>query len=103
VKKGGLETVTRTNSPIKNHEAGIDLTIDKPANYCIRVAGHLDQSWSNRLGGMTISVSTHEERQEISTLSGRMIDQAALFGVLKALYDMRLPLLSVECQEFDRN
>ena len=75
------------------------LKIDQSATYSIQVAGYLDESWSNRLGGLKISVSDPDENTLITTLSGALIDQAALFGVLKALYDMRLPLLSVECVE----
>lgn len=81
------------NTPINN----FNLTIDRPATYCIRVVGDLDESWSDRLAGMAITLSNKEGEQTIATLSGSIIDQAALFGVLKALYDMRLPLLSVEC------
>ena len=83
-------------SPISQSQEVVKLSVDQSATYCIRVVGFLDQSWSNRLGGMTISVSSQEGQPAVSTLSGAMIDQAALFGVLKALYDMRLPLLSVE-------
>ena len=75
------------------------LTIDRPATYRIQVVGYLDQNWSPRLGGLAIDPSKLDERKAITTLSGSLIDQAALFGVLKALYDMRLPLLSVECLE----
>ena len=78
-----------------------DLTVDKPAMYCIRVVGYLDEHWSTRLGGLDINSSKNEGKREITTLSGPIIDQAALFGVLKALYDMRLPLLSVECLEIN--
>ena len=77
------------------------LKVDQPATYSIRVAGYLDETWSTRLGGLTISVSDPGENTKVTTLSGYMIDQAALFGVLKALYDMRLPLLSVECLEIN--
>lgn len=89
--------MTHLDTPINPPQKDIQLTVDKPATYCIRVVGYLDQSWSNRLGGMTITVSSGAGKKKVSTLSGAMIDQAALFGVLKALYDMRLPLLSVEC------
>jgi hypothetical protein len=75
------------------------LAVDKPAIYCIRVVGYLDANWSTRLGGMRIDSCCPEEARAITTLSGAILDQAALFGVLKALYDMRLPLLSVECLE----
>ena len=78
------------------------LKIDQPATYCILVAGYLDKNWSNRLGGLTISIDTEDDDKLITMLSGVLMDQAALFGVLKALYDMRLPLLSVECLETNR-
>ena len=77
--------------------------IDQPATYRILVAGYLDKNWSNRLGGLTISIDTEDDDKLITMLSGALIDQAALFGVLKALYDMRLPLLSVECVEVAKN
>jgi hypothetical protein len=35
----------------------------------------------------------------VTELSGRLLDQAALLGVLRRLYDLRLPLLSVTCRE----
>jgi hypothetical protein len=75
---------------------GLDLKIDQPATYCIRVVGYLDDNWSARLGGLKIAATDYEGKKAVTTLSGPLIDQAALFGVLKALYDMRLPLLSVE-------
>ena len=67
-----------------------------PATYHIRVIGQLDEIWSNRLSGLTITSSRSDDHQVITSLHGNLIDQAALFGVLMALYDSRLPLLSVE-------
>lgn len=90
---------SKRNTPPKAER----LTVDLPAVYRIRIAGHLDQSWSNRLGGMQISISKSELSHEVSTLSGTVADQAALFGVLKALYDMRIPLISVDCLEIGKN
>jgi len=75
------------------------LSVDKSARYCIRVAGYLDGYWSSRLSGMTITSSNQSGGGMVTTLSGSIIDQAALFGVLNALYEMRLPLISVECLE----
>jgi len=83
----------------KNFSYGFDLKIDQPATYCIRVAGYLDENWSARMGGLTIRAAKQDAEVTVTTLSGRIIDQAALFGILKTLYDMRLPLLSVECLE----
>ena len=72
-------------------------TIDAPATYHIQVIGPLDETWSNRLGGLKITATRVGDQQVITSLEGKLIDQAALFGVLMALYDLRLPLLSVEC------
>ena len=82
-----------------NFQNEYELKIDQPATYSIRVVGYLDENWSTRLGGLKIDATGQEGKKEVTTLSGPMLDQAALFGVLKALYDMRLPLLSVECLE----
>ncbi len=75
------------------------LRVETMAQYTIRVVGFLDQSWSDRLGGMDLLTSQvgENEGKPITVLTGSLFDQAALFGVLNALYDMRLPLLSVEC------
>jgi len=72
---------------------------DIPAIYRIRVTGGVDESWSDRLGGMSITQSNQGEENMITTLQGELMDQAALFGVLKGLYDMRFPIISVECQD----
>jgi len=89
--------VTKPDTTLNAKVERVKLSVDRPATYCIRVVGHLDERWSNRLGGMTISVSDELGNNKVTTLSGAIVDQAALFGVLKALYDMRFPLLSVEC------
>ena len=74
-------------------------TIGSPATYHIQVVGQLDENWSHRLGGLTITSTHVEDQRVITSLQGKLIDQAALFGVLMTLYDLRLPLLSVECQK----
>ena len=71
-------------------------SVGLPATYHIQVIGQIDENWSNRLGGLTITSTRSDDRQVITSLKGTLIDQAALFGVLMALYDSRLPLLSVE-------
>ena len=59
--------------------------------------GILDQSWSGRLGGMTITTTEQEDEAPVTTLTGRLLDQDALLGVLNTLYDYyHAPLLSVE-------
>ena len=59
--------------------------------YQIRVKGHLGQEWSAWFDGLTI---VNVERGE-TILSGVIVDQAALFGVLLKIRDLGLPLLAV--------
>ncbi len=73
--------------------------LTSPAKYEIRIRGYLDERWSDRLGGMIITPLEDESGGTITTLCGHLPDQAALFGVLNALYDMRLQLISVGCLE----
>jgi hypothetical protein len=71
-----------------------ELTLDRPATYQIRVPGELDKSWSDWVGGMTITVESEGEGPPVTTLTGT-IDQAALQGLLRRLYSVGLPLISV--------
>ena len=68
-----------------------------PSIYRIRVNGCLGQSWSERLAGMTITNIGGRETAESTILEGQLLDQAALTGILNTLYDLQLPLVSVEC------
>jgi hypothetical protein len=74
----------------------VGLTLDTPATYRIRAKGYLDSSWSDRLGGLTITTSSQGDEPAVTTLYGEVLDQAALAGVLSGLYSLHLPLLSVE-------
>ena len=72
------------------------LTLDRPATYQIKVPGHLGESWSDWAGGMTITVDCEGDGLPVTTLTGT-VDQAALQGLLRRLYSLGLPLLSVNC------
>ena len=71
-----------------------------PATYRIHISGHLDASWSDRLAGMSITTVRKKDTSNLTILEGRLLDQAALVGVLNTLYDLSLPLVSVECIDF---
>ena len=76
---------------------GKHLKLWTPARYRICVKGSLDPSWSDRLGGMSITTTGQADETPVSTLVGRQLDQAALMGVLNGLYDYyHCPLLSIE-------
>ena len=63
----------------------------KPRLYEIRIKGHLDNRWAEWFEGLTI---TQEENGE-TLLSGPVVDQAALHGLLRKVRDLGLPLVSV--------
>ncbi len=66
-----------------------------PTRYRIRVSGALDPKWSSRLGGMRITRLERPDGQTETVLEGQLMDQAALTGVINALYDLHLPVISV--------
>ena len=74
------------------------LTLDRPATYQITVPGELDESWSDWVGGMTVTVKSDSDGLPVTTLTGT-VDQAALQGLLRRLYSLGLPLVSVNCIE----
>ena len=59
-------------------------------HYDIKVKGSLDSNWSDWFDGMRISY-----KNGVTTLSGKIVDQAALFGVLGRIRDIGLQLISV--------
>jgi hypothetical protein len=74
------------------------LTLDRPATYQIKVPGHLGESWSEWAGRMTVTVASDDDGLPVTTLTGT-VDQAALQGLLRQLYSVGLPLISVNCVE----
>lgn len=66
--------------------------MDKPCFYKIRVEGHLADHWSDWFAGLMICNEPNGE----TTLSGLLIDQAALFGVLTQIHALNLTLVSVD-------
>ena len=63
----------------------------EPGLYEIRLKGHLDDRWADWFEGLTF---THES-DGTTILSGPVVDQAALHGLLRKVRDLGLPLVSV--------
>ena len=63
----------------------------QPTVYQIRIKGHLGREWTDWFWGLTI---TPEDNGE-TLLTGLVVDQAALHGLLKKVRDLGMPLLSV--------
>jgi hypothetical protein len=74
------------------------LTLDRPATYHIKVPGQLNESWSEWAGSMTILANSEGDGSPITIITGTF-DQAALQGLLRRLYSLGLPLISVNCIE----
>lgn len=81
-------TERHTTTP-DSHEAG---------RYEIRLTGHLDAHWGAWFAGLAV---THDG-DGTTVISGRIVDQAALHGVLQRVRDLGLPLVSVTRIEPDR-
>jgi hypothetical protein len=74
------------------------LTLDRPATYQIKVPGQLDRRWSDWYRGVTVTVDRDDDGLPVSTLTVA-VDQAALQGMLRRLYSLGSPLISVICIE----
>jgi len=63
----------------------------QPMVYQIRIKGHLGHQWTDWFGGLTITLEDSGD----TLLTGPVVDQAALFGLLKKVRDLGMPFLSV--------
>ena len=63
----------------------------QPIVYQIRIQGHLGRQWTDWFGGLAITL----EEDGDTLLTGPVVDQAALHGLLKRVRDLGLPLISV--------
>ncbi|UCF96605.1 MAG: hypothetical protein JSV89_15710 [Spirochaetaceae bacterium] len=75
------------------------LALDQRAWYEIRVQGRLEESWSEYIGDLKIR--TGRTQPPVTVLTGMVMDQAALQGLLSSLYSLGLPLLLVRCLKAD--
>ncbi len=66
--------------------------------YQIRINGHLDNKWADWFGNMTFSLENNGD----TIITGPIVDQAALHGLLKRVRDLGMPLISVN-QIQDKN
>jgi hypothetical protein len=65
-------------------------TPNQPVVYQIRIKGQLDSQWTDWFEGLTITLEEND-----TLLTGPVVDQAALHGLLKKVRDLGMPLVSV--------
>jgi hypothetical protein len=72
-----------------NHNPNTDPS--QPMVYQIRIKGHLGGQWTDWFGGLSITLQDNGD----TLISGPVVDQAALYGLLRKVRDLGLPLLAV--------
>jgi hypothetical protein len=72
-----------------------DAHADQPTVYVIRLKGYLDHQWTDWFGGLAITLEANGE----TLLTGPVVDQAALHGLLRKVPDLGMPLLSIRVRD----
>jgi hypothetical protein len=70
--------------------------VKKPTFYQITIEGKIDANWSDWLSGMGLVSQKEADGMQVTILSGEIVDQAALRGLLNRLWDLNLVLRSVQ-------
>ena len=74
-----------------SNELNSKIDPSQPTVYQIRIKGHLGSQWTDWFEGLTITLEDNGD----TLLTGPVVDQAALHGLLKKVRDLGMPLVSV--------
>ena len=85
------EMTGHTRDRVMSNEINSEIDASQPLVYQIRIKGHLGREWTDWFGGLAITLEDNGE----TLLTGPLIDQAALHGLLRKVRDLGVPLLSV--------
>src|SRR6266496_1103657 len=88
-----------TRDRVMSNEINSESDPGQPLVYQIRIKGHLGREWTNWFGGLTIRLTDNGE----TLLTGPVVDQAALHGLLRKVRDLGVPLLSVRSIQQDES
>src|SRR5579884_1604875 len=84
-----MTTTRRTKDML--HESNSNHEKAEPLIYQIRIKGHLDRKWADWFSGLSITAQASGE----TLLTGPVLDQAMLYGLLRKVRDVGLPLVAV--------
>jgi hypothetical protein len=73
------------------NDNGADMGPGQPLAYQIRIKGHLGRQWTDWFSGLAITLEDNGD----TLLTGLIVDQAALHGLLRKVRDLGMPLISV--------
>ena len=69
--------------------------------YHICLKGHVDPRWKTLFAGFTLTHHFASDQQPITVMTGAVVDQAALYGLISRLRDLGATLISLQPQEAD--
>jgi hypothetical protein len=84
---------------VMSNDINSEMDPSQPMVYQIRIKGHLGRDWTDWFGGLTITLEDNGD----TLLTGPVVDQAALYGLLRKVRDVGMPLLSVIEVQFNEN
>ncbi len=87
---GGLAMISRNGHGAMSQELDPQADSSRPMAYQIRITGQLDARWADWFEGLTITLDGGD-----TLITGPVVDQAALHGLLKRVRDLGMPLVSV--------
>jgi hypothetical protein len=87
----------RKRDKVMSNELEPKSTPGQPVVYQIRLKGHLGSQWTDWFEGLTVTLEANGD----TLLTGPVIDQSALHGLLKKVRDLGMPLISVSPVEHD--
>jgi hypothetical protein len=83
--------ISRNKYKVMSNKPNASTDPDEEMTYQIKIKGHLSSHWTEWFGGLTITLENNGD----TVLTGVVVDQAALHGLLKKVRDLGMPLISV--------
>jgi len=85
------------NEQQKSYSNQMNFSLDEPIIYQIQIAGQLSETWTDWVDNLDCQFENHPSGFTITILTG-CFDQAGLMGLLRRLYSLGFPLISVNCR-----